>query len=65
MKNVRYHLMVNIFPVILLLSLMATGMVGVNSLLNNSTNNVPVLSKAIIENDNGSWGDRHLIVKAE
>ena len=65
MKNLRYHLMVNIFPVILLLSLMAAGMVGVNSLLNKATNSGPVLSKAIIVVDSGFLDARHLIVKAE
>ncbi len=33
MKNMRYNLLVNIFPVVLLLSGMAMAMVGVNLLL--------------------------------
>ena len=33
MKTVRHHLLVNILPVALLLSIMAAGMAGVNLLL--------------------------------
>ena len=65
MKNVHYHLLVNILPIILLLSLMAAGMVGVNLLLNKTTNPGPVLSGQMIVTVEGSQVDLHALFKGE
>ena len=65
MKKFRYHLSVNILPVILLLSLMAAGMVGVNLLLNKTTNPGPVLSGQMIVTVEGSQDGLHALFKGE